>query len=58
MVVVEGSDLREVARFVSEKLSSLDGVISTATHFRLKTYKENGFIFEQEVVAERLAVAP
>jgi len=58
MVVVEGADLREVARFVSEKLSSLDGVISTATHFRLKTYKENGFIFEQEVVAERLAVAP
>jgi DNA-binding Lrp family transcriptional regulator len=58
MVVVEGSDLREVARFVSEKLSSLDGVLSTATHFRLKTYKENGFIFEAEVAPERLAVAP
>ncbi len=58
MVVVEGSDLREVARFVSEKLSSLDGVISTATHFRLKTYKENGFIFERETTAARLAVAP
>jgi DNA-binding Lrp family transcriptional regulator len=58
MVVVEGADLREVARFVSEKLSSLDGVISTATHFRLKTYKENGFIFEKEAVSERLAVSP
>jgi DNA-binding Lrp family transcriptional regulator len=58
MVVVEGGDLREVARFVSEKLSSLDGVISTATHFRLKTYKENGFIFEKEAVSERLAVSP
>jgi DNA-binding Lrp family transcriptional regulator len=58
MVVVEGADLREVARFVSEKLSSLDGVISTATHFRLKTYKENGFIFEKEVKTERLAVSP
>jgi DNA-binding Lrp family transcriptional regulator len=58
MVVVEGGDLREVARFVSEKLSSLDGVISTATHFRLKTYKENGFIFEKEVKTERLAVSP
>jgi DNA-binding Lrp family transcriptional regulator len=58
MVVVEGGDLREVARFVSEKLSSLDGVISTATHFRLKTYKENGFIFEKEPVTERLAVSP
>lgn len=58
MVVVEGSDLREVARFVSEKLSSLDGVISTATHFRLKTYKENGFCFERESPTERLAVSP
>lgn len=58
MVVVEGSDLRDVARFVSEKLSTLDGVLSTATHFRLKTYKENGFIFEREPDTERLAVAP
>ncbi len=58
MVVVEGSDLREVARFVSEKLSSLDGVLSTATHFRLKTYKENGFLFDRENKTERLAVAP
>lgn len=58
MVVVEGSDLRDVARFVSEKLSSLEGVISTATHFRLKTYKENGFLFEREARSERLAVSP
>ena len=58
MVVVEGGDLRDVARFVSEKLSSLDGVISTATHFRLKTYKEYGFIFERTTTTERLAVSP
>ena len=58
MVVVEGAALREVARFVSEKLSTLEGVISTATHFRLKTYKENGFLFEHESSNERLAVAP
>jgi DNA-binding Lrp family transcriptional regulator len=58
MVVVEGRDLREVARFVSEKLSSLDGVISTATHFRLKTYKENGFLFQRDPAVERLSVAP
>ncbi len=58
MVVVEGTDLREVARFVSERLSSLDGVLSTATHFRLKTYKENGFLFESEPETDRLAVAP
>ena len=58
MVVVEAADLREVARFVSEKLSTLDGVLSTATHFRLKTYKENGFIFESEEPSERLPVSP
>ncbi len=58
MVVVEGGDLREVARFVSEKLSSLEGVLSTATHFRLKTYKENGFLFESEPSPDRLAVSP
>ena len=58
LVVVEGADLREVARFVSEKLSTLDGVLSSATHFRLKTYKENGFLFEQEAPTERLAVSP
>jgi DNA-binding Lrp family transcriptional regulator len=58
MVVVEGKDLREVARFVSEKLSTLDGVLSTATHFHLKTYKENGFLFEGETSIERLAISP
>jgi hypothetical protein len=36
----------------------MEGVISTATHFRLKTYKENGFIFERDVTPERLAVTP
>ncbi len=58
MVVVEGQDLREVARFVSERLSTLDGVLSTATHFLLKTYKENGFLFEGEGASERLVVSP
>lgn len=58
MVVVDAADLREVALFVSEKLSTLDGVLSTATHFRLKTYKENGFVFEKNPSSERLAVSP
>lgn len=58
MVVVEGTDLREVARFVSERLSTLDGVLSTATHFLLKTYKQNGFLFEGEGGVDRLVVSP
>jgi DNA-binding Lrp family transcriptional regulator len=58
MVVVSGKDLREVASFVSQKLSTLDGVLSTATHFRLKAYKEKGFIFEIEELEGRLPVSP
>ena len=58
MVVVDGQGLRDVAQFVSEKLSTLDGVLSTATHFRLKAYKENGFIFETEEPEGRLPVTP
>lgn len=58
MVVVEGSGLRDVASFVSEKLSTLDGVLSTATHFRLKTYKEKGFVFAHDEPGGRLPVTP
>jgi DNA-binding Lrp family transcriptional regulator len=43
-VIVEGKTLKEVAMFVSEKLSSLDKVISTATHFILKKYKDAGVL--------------
>ena len=58
LVVVEGSNLREVATFVSEKLATIQGVISTATHFMLKPYKEQGFLMAREHNDERLAVAP
>ncbi len=58
LVVVEGQDLREVARFVSEKLSTLDGVLSTATHFQLKVYKENGFVANPEPEVERVPFSP
>jgi len=40
LVFVKGRNLKEVAFFVSEKLATIDGVVSTATHFKLKTYKE------------------
>ncbi len=58
LVMVEAQNLLDVARFVSEKLSTLDGVLSTSTHFRLKTYKLNGLLFEEEPTHERLSVAP
>jgi len=58
MVVVQGGSLREVATFVTEKLSTIAAVISTATHFRLKAYKENGALLAGEAEEERLAVSP
>ncbi|MDX1953000.1 MAG: Lrp/AsnC family transcriptional regulator [Verrucomicrobiota bacterium] len=58
LVEVEGSNLREVATFVSEKLATIHGVISTATHFVLKPYKEQGVLMTQERHESRLAVAP
>lgn len=44
LVFATGADLREVALFVSERLSSVEGVLSTATYFRLRTYKEQGHL--------------
>jgi DNA-binding Lrp family transcriptional regulator len=58
LVVVQGGSLREVASFVSEKLSTIESVISTATHFRLKTYKENSALFTTEIPEDRLPVSP
>jgi len=58
IVVVEGGSLREVASFVSEKLSTIESVISTATHFRLKTYKENGALLTSDLPEDRLSVSP
>ena len=58
LVLVEGKSMRDIARFVAEKLSTLEGVLSTSTHFHLKTYKKNGCVFEAPAQNERLAVAP
>lgn len=57
-VVVEGETLREVASFVSEKLATIQGVLSTATHFRLKPYKEQGVLMTPDQQDQRLAIAP
>lgn len=58
LVVVRGDTLQEIATFISEKLSTIKGVVSTATHFRLKAYKENGVVLHREAQSQRLAVAP
>ncbi len=58
LVVVVGNNLREVATFVSEKLSTIQGVISTATHFLLKPYKEQGVLMSGPAPDERLPVTP
>ena len=58
MVVVEGEDFREVARFVAEKLAPVPGVRDTATSFVLKTYKMEGQIVDEDSANHRLAVTP
>jgi DNA-binding Lrp family transcriptional regulator len=58
LLFVEGRTLREVAAFVSERLSPLEGVLSTSTHFMLKTYKRFGLLMHQETSDERLSVSP
>lgn len=57
-VIIEGKSMNEVARFVSEKLSTLDSVISTTTHFILKQYKHDGTIFEPSEDDKRIVVSP
>ncbi len=56
MVTLEGKTLREVAGFVTNKLSTLDTVISTATHFILKKYKDHGTILQEQEEDERIPV--
>jgi DNA-binding Lrp family transcriptional regulator len=52
-VKLRGKSFRDVAMFVHKRLSPLDGVLSTATHFVLKTYKERGVLFTDEEKDER-----
>lgn len=55
-LTVEGSSLQQVANFVSAKLATIDGVISTATSFQLKRYKESGMIMQSDEEYERLKI--
>lgn len=58
LLFVKGESLREVADFVSGRLAPLDGVLSTSTHFMLKTYKDQGVLMESESYDDRLKVCP
>jgi len=58
LIFLKGDNLKEVAGFVSEKLSTLDQVTATTTHFMLKTYKEQGVLMEITDDHERLAISP
>ena len=55
-VFIEGGSLQQVARFVSERISTFDGVVGTATHFILKKYKIEGVLTEKEDADYRLSV--
>lgn len=58
MVILEGKTLREVSGFVSDKLAPLDAVLSTATHFILKKYKDHGTVLSQKKEDEREMITP
>jgi DNA-binding Lrp family transcriptional regulator len=59
LIFITGPSLQKVASFVSEKLSTLEGVLSTSTHFMLRSYKEGGFLIDApEQSSGRLTVAP
>jgi DNA-binding Lrp family transcriptional regulator len=57
-VIIEGESMNDVARFVSQKLSTLDSVISTTTHFILNKYKHDGVVFEPDNKDKRIVVSP
>lgn len=57
-VIIEGKTMREVAQFVSEKLSPMDSVLSTATHFVLKKYKDHGTVMCGKAEDERMMITP
>ncbi|MCD8329394.1 MAG: Lrp/AsnC family transcriptional regulator [Lachnospiraceae bacterium] len=58
LVIIQGKTMREVSTFVAEKLSTLEPVLSTATHFVLKKYKDHGTILERKKTDERMLITP
>lgn len=58
LLFIKGRTMHEAAGFVSEKLATMPGVTSTATHFMMKTYKQNGILMQTRDDNERLKVSP
>ncbi len=58
LVSIDGKTLREVAQFVSDKLSTLESVLSTKTNFVLKKYKDHGTVIAEKKKDERMLIAP
>lgn len=58
LLFIKGRSMQEAFRFVSETLSTMPGVTSTATHFMMKTYKQNGILMQTGEDDERLKVSP
>lgn len=58
LIIMEGKTLKEIATFVSDKLSTQESILSTATHFILKKYKEHGTILGKKSTDERMQITP
>ena len=58
LIFISGRSLKDVAFFVSDKLATIPGVLSTSTHFMLKTYKDHGVLMQSQDEYERLKVSP
>lgn len=56
-LICEGKTMKEVALFVAEKLAPMPSVISTGTHFVLKTYKQSGVIYDKPLKDERSVIS-
>ena len=58
LVIIEGKSLKNVADFVARRLSTIEGVTSTRSHFMLKPYKKDGIIIDDKETDHRLVVSP
>lgn len=58
LVIIEGQSLKEVANFVATRLSTIEGVTATRSHFMLKPYKKDGIIIDKNEEDHRLVVSP